>query len=1069
MTGLIIQGFILTKKIWVRNFFERLHKSGGATKEINFRAKANLGRGNQRSIKKEASRLMRQRIGTISREVRQQEQRCRTLTARVEYSFTSPQARQSFRDIKRREASRVWEVEKSLKTKKLEDMKPKLPEELNGVLLSDAKLKDAFGDPVVQVTVLGGIQPSDNIKAFLRLPLKFRTFAKPSRDDIIVQTEGRAARQRWIIRDKNANGDEDFDQYRRRKERQEDLKQPLRGNNVDFTNIPVTQLLCNKFVHLPAPAAEEQEIRMGGEKIQLLDAWDLYMRSNLDNDGKLTDSNNLTRSEALGRKEISEGIKSRNWLLYGTDKSGKLVLDTRENFLECMKPHYEEDQIVGYDSVLRSESTLNNHSRAWAKLLNLGLNAGDGQPQRIREALIVKNSNVSHLKGLRKDHKAATDPVKGPPLRPLADGKVGPNAPLANLMARILRPVREGMHHIIPTEILSTEEALHLIQEFNSEVNHYPRMQHSRSCKVPDIHTSNVQVGSMDVAALYPNCKIGPTCKKIEECVNKCGLEFRNINLDFLTKFVSILTKGNTDNLRLNNFLQIPKNRTTLNSFIKRQAENQFQGPALEHHRNLSSDQVRCLLAIAVAKSTEVVMSNHYYQIGGNIHKQTEGSSIGVDLSVETASLYMTTWDNAFLSKLRKLGIKIDTYFRYVDDIVIIMKGINHGWCFSAADKKMIYHHDRLPTLPEDQHTFEQLRLIANTLDINIQMTVDTPSLHQSGRLPVLDLGLYVSDNHIKSGFFSKPMTSPYQIHFRSAIPSRTKRDTLLQEGIRRLRNMGPNTENLEKEAVMSKYMNSLRVSGYDLKYRYHMIRGILNRQAQLEAEFVGGTKVRYRSRIQIREMKLQKIGKYPNTWFLRGMNQNTLKVHATPGSGLLDALKTTLSGRVCTEGGATKFVELGGKTITSGLSGSENFIANKGCVFQPPCNIDPESDCRVNRVVYETECVTCLEDPGQTSRPVYIGTSGHLLHKRQMEHIGEIRQGRRSNALFKHHTNLHQNLVPNFRSRPIQGGIKFNVDRFITEGHQIQKASLDQNILVMNSRSEWGHRGLPRLQVNAN
>ena len=65
VTRCLIQGFILNKTIWTRNYFERLHKLGGATKEIISRAKQNLGR-NQRQLKKETSRLMRQRVETIS-------------------------------------------------------------------------------------------------------------------------------------------------------------------------------------------------------------------------------------------------------------------------------------------------------------------------------------------------------------------------------------------------------------------------------------------------------------------------------------------------------------------------------------------------------------------------------------------------------------------------------------------------------------------------------------------------------------------------------------------------------------------------------------------------------------------------------------------------------------------------------------------------------------------------------------------------------------------------------------------------------------------------------------------
>ena len=251
--------------------------------------------------------------------------------------------------------------------------------------------------------------------------------------------------------------------------------------NLDYTKIPVTQFLANKFINF-LPASEEQEIRMGAERLQLLDAWDLYIGKHSDKNGRIKGANNLTRAEALGRKEISEGVKNRNWMLYGTDKSGRLVLDTRDNFLRAMEPHYSGDQEVTYQAILNSEPLLNNHSKAWCKILNFGANAGTDQSQRIKEAMTVKHSNVANMKGLRKDHKLTPDPVKGPPLRAVVDGKVGPNAPLANLMARVLRPVRFGMHSNVKTEILSTEEALHLIQKFNLQTKNQ-RKQPRRGCK----------------------------------------------------------------------------------------------------------------------------------------------------------------------------------------------------------------------------------------------------------------------------------------------------------------------------------------------------------------------------------------------------------------------------------------------------------------------------------------------------------------------------------------------------------------------------------------------------------
>ena len=104
---------------------------------------------------------------------------------------------------------------------------------------------------------------------------------------------------------------------------------------------------------------------------------------------------------------------------------------------------------------------------------------------------------------------------------------------------------------------------------------------------------------------------------------------------------------------------------------------------------------------------------------------------------------------------------------------------------------------------------------------------------------------------------------------------------------------MSDTISDLEKRCIMSKYMNTLRISGYDHKYRYELLKGICNRQSQICEEIENGTRIKYRSREEILEQKARKLGKYANTWFLRGKIQNTFKVQATPDSVLLNSLKT--------------------------------------------------------------------------------------------------------------------------------------------------------------------------------
>ena len=192
----------------------------------------------------------------------------------------------------------------------------------------------------------------------------------------------------------------------------------------------------------------------------------------------------------------------------------------------------------------------------------------------------------------------------------------------------------------------------------------------------------------------------------VEKAVIDCKLDFVGVDRDFLVKFVSVLLKGQEPEKHIKPFLQIPKQRTSINSFLKKQSNAQFQGPPEKGVEDLSPELIRRLLSIACAGSVRYVMEHHYFTIAGDIFCQKDGSPIGLDLSVETASLYMSIWDQKFSERLRKLGIRTYIYKRYVDDIFLALQGIGEGWVYDCKAKKMKLnpqHQDN--QLPNDQKT----------------------------------------------------------------------------------------------------------------------------------------------------------------------------------------------------------------------------------------------------------------------------------------------------------------------------------------------------------------------------
>ena len=182
-----------------------------------------------------------------------------------------------------------------------------------------------------------------------------------------------------------------------------------------------------------------------------------------------------------------------------------------------------------------------------------------------------------------------------------------------------------------------------------------------------------------------------------------------------------------------------------------------------------------------------------------------------------------------------------------------------------------------------DARTLLILREIANSIDTAIQFEVDYPSLHENGRLPVLDLNMFIANDKIEFGFFRKPIASPFLILYKSAINSQTKRNSILQDGLRRLRNLSPGIGQSERIQTLNFLSYQMLISGYDQHYRVNMIKGILERQDQVDQQVRDGTFVKYRSRDQIMDAKSKKLGKHPNTWFLDGTHVNTLKVMPSP------------------------------------------------------------------------------------------------------------------------------------------------------------------------------------------
>ena len=271
-----------------------------------------------------------------------------------------------------------------------------------------------------------------------------------------------------------------------------------------------------------------------------------------------------------------------------------------------------------------------------------------------------------------------------------------------------------------------------------------------------------------------------------------------------------------------------------------------------------------------------------------------------------------------------------------------------------------------------------------------------------------------------------------------------------------------------EKAKILSKFMFSMKISGYDTKYRLEILKAALNIEEKEEEEILKGTRVRYRTRKEIEEMKSAKPGNSSNTWFLTGTNTTVCNVPCTPGSKLAASMKCNIGSLKAPDKGTTKIVELAGKTISTGLSVPDPFKSND-CPFPKKCQAGCDVDCTQGKIVYQVDCKKCQE---QGVHSEYYGTSGHNLHKRMGEHFDCVRNKNfEGSALAKHVKFTHPDLLNNdpntvYDAKILSSNFRHNVTRYVTESLQINQANNDTNISLMNGKNEWGNKRVRRLRA---
>ena len=434
-------------------------------------------------------------------------------------------------------------------------------------------------------------------------------------------------------------------------------------------------------------------------------------------------------------------------------------------------------------------------------------------------------------------------------------------------------------------------------------------------------------------------------------------------------------------------------------------------------------------------------MKNHCYKFEGKIYRQEEGGSIGLDLTGVIAEIYMSWWDGQLVVLLREERMFTLFYKRYVDDINLILK-------IEGMEV------EETTTEPRDKLIMERVREIANTIHSNIKATCDYGSNYRDGKLPVLDLKMWIGEStrdgtttkKILYEHYMKDVSSRHLLNYRSAHPENMKINVLVNEALRIMRNC---SKHLDKSVVtqhLQYFTKRMQYSGYSQEYRYEVLQRafkVMERESQQPRETED-------------ERKRKRAQKRKRGWYDKDKYDGVMFVEVTPNSELKHRVQDACRRNKV----KVKVVEKMNRTVKSTLQRSNPFgwkpCGRTDCYT---CINDIHINCRTRGCVYQIECVECE----MVVSKQYRGQTGRSEYERTKEHIKKWEAKAEDSYLHKHALECHNGQTYNINIKILAQCYGKPTTRMITEAVMIDELP-DEN--SMNSKSEWTYVKLPRVAV---
>ena len=432
----------------------------------------------------------------------------------------------------------------------------------------------------------------------------------------------------------------------------------------------------------------------------------------------------------------------------------------------------------------------------------------------------------------------------------------------------------------------------------------------------------------MDVKALYPNIRVDNTSEAVRVLLEESDVEYKNIDYTELARYLPLvvgedkITEAQLDDVVMTRKTHLGRKPKVTGTEMHKEwdKDNTIWNAPTREPDNIEK---RKMLALAVAEEVRFTMKHHMFKFRDGLYQQEEGGSIGGELTGVVAKTRVILYLRKLNSKLNQLGIKALLVKAFVDDVFLALKKVRKGMKYDDFGQCLVWNQEKFDedaNIPDDVVTAKLVVEIANTIEDNITLTFDTPSLNVDGRMPVLDMKLWCQENSVQHVFYEKEMTSSKTIDRQSALPWTTKKISLAGEVTRRMLNTSPQlVKNGAAEEYIEKFEYKMFLSGYSEGERSQIVKEGRARYFNILEKVEKGERPLYRPAGWFRkERALGKVRSEKN-WY--GVTKDTVVfVQATPG----EILKKEVQAVVKAHGMKVRVVESVGKSLKRSLQRSD-------------------------------------------------------------------------------------------------------------------------------------------------